>query len=65
MNKLEEARALIKRDADVNYRKLSESHDVSFEELEAVEKLIKTKKLTDKQKEAIRSLLKHYYYSTN
>ena len=37
----------------------SEPYDVSFEDLEIVEKL------TDKQKEAIKSLLKHYYYSTD
>ena len=35
--------------------------DVSFEELETIEKLAKTKKLTDKQREAIKSLLKYYY----
>ncbi len=45
------------------YRELSEPHDVSFEDLEIVEKLIESKKLTDKQKEAIKSLLKYYYSS--
>lgn len=43
------------------YRELSEPHDVSFEELEVIEKLLESKKLTDKQKEAIKSLLKYYY----
>lgn len=43
------------------YREPSESHDVSFEDLEVVEKLLESKKLTDKQKEAIKSLLKYYY----
>ena len=43
------------------YREPSEPHDISFEELEVIEKLIETKKLTDKQKEAIKSLLKYYY----
>jgi ATP-dependent Lon protease len=42
-------------------REPSESHDVSFNELEIIEKLVETKKLTDKQKEAIKSLLKYYY----
>ena len=46
------------------YREPSEIHDVSFEDLEIIEKLLKSKKLTDKQKEAIKSLLK-YYYSTD
>lgn len=45
------------------YREPSEPHDVSFEELEIIDKLLKTKKLTDKQKEAIKSLEKYYYYS--
>lgn len=43
------------------YREPSEPCDVSFEELEVIEKLLKSKKLTDKQKEAIKSLLKYYY----
>jgi len=43
------------------YRESSEPHDVSFEELEVVEKLLESKKLTEKQKEAIKSLLKYYY----
>ena len=46
------------------YREPSEPHDVSFEELEIIDKLFEYKKLTDKQKEAIKSLLK-YYYSTD
>ena len=43
------------------YREPSEPHDVTFEELEVIEKLLETKKLTDKQKKAIKSLLKYYY----
>lgn len=43
------------------YREPSEPHNVSFEELEIITKLLESKKITDKQKEAIRSLLKHYY----
>ena len=43
------------------YRESSEPYDVSFDNLEVIEKLIETKKLTDKQKEAIKSLLKYYY----
>ena len=46
------------------YREPSEPHDVSFKEREIIKKLLKTKKLTDKQKEAIKSLLR-YYYSTD
>lgn len=45
------------------YREPSESHDVSFEELEIIDKLLETKKLTDKQKGAVKSLLKYYYCS--
>lgn len=45
-------------------RETNEPYDVSFNDLEIIEKLLKSKKLTDKQKEAIKSLLK-YYYSTN
>ncbi len=47
------------------YREPSEPHYVSFEELETIERLLKTKKLTDKQKEAIESLLKQYYSAVN
>ncbi len=43
------------------YREPSEPHDVSFEELEVLDKLVKTKKLTEKQKAALKSLLKYYY----
>ncbi len=43
------------------YREPSELHDVSFEDLVVIDKLLETKKLTDKQKEAIRSLLRYYY----
>ena len=43
------------------YREPNEPHDVTFEELEVIEKLLESKKLTDKQKRAIKSLLKYYY----
>ena len=43
------------------YREINESCDVSFKNLEIIEKLIESKKLTDKQKEAVKSLLKYYY----
>lgn len=43
------------------YRESNEPYDVSFDDLEIIEKLLKTKKLTDKQKESIKSLLKYYY----
>jgi hypothetical protein len=43
------------------YRESNEPHDVYFEELEVLEKLVKTKKLTDKQRAALKSLLKYYY----
>lgn len=43
------------------YREPSVPHDVSFGEIECIKKLLKTKKLTDKQKEAIQSLLQYYY----
>ena len=43
------------------YREPSIPQDVSFKELQIIKKLIETKKLTDKQKEAIESLLKYYY----
>lgn len=46
------------------YREPSEPHDVSFEELEIIEKLLESKKINDKEREAVRSLLK-YYYSTD
>ena len=46
------------------YRESSEPYDVSFKDLEIIEKLLESKKLTDKQKEAVKSLLK-YYYSTD
>lgn len=47
------------------YRESNDTHDVSFEELEVIEKLLESKKLTDRQKEAIKSLMKYYYYSTD
>lgn len=43
------------------YREYTPPHDVSFDDLEVIKKLLETKKLTDKQKEAIKSLLKYYY----
>ena len=46
------------------YREPNKPHDVSFDELEVIEKLLESKKLTDRQKEAIKSLVK-YYYSTD
>ncbi len=46
------------------YREPNEPRDVSFKDLEIIEKLLESKKLTDKQKEAVKSLLK-YYYSTD
>ena len=45
------------------YREPSEPRDVSFEELEVVEKLLKSKKLTEKQKQAVKSLV-NFYFST-
>ena len=47
------------------YREPSEPHDVIFEDLEVIEKLLEFKKLTDRQKKAIKSLLKYYYSSTD
>lgn len=47
------------------YREPNEPHYVSFEELETIEKLLKTKKLTDKQKEAIESLLEEHYHAVD
>ena len=35
------------------YRELSENHDITFEELEILEKLLKRKKLTEKQRKAL------------
>ena len=43
------------------YRELSEPYDVSFEDLEIIEKLLNSKKLTDRQKQAIKNLLKEHY----
>ena len=47
------------------YREPSVPYDVDFEDLEIIEKLLETKKLTDRQKQAIKILLKNYYYSKN
>ena len=46
------------------YREVNEPHDVSVKDVEIIGKLLESKKLTDKQKEAIKSLLK-YYCSTD
>ena len=43
------------------YRELSETHDITFEELEILEKLLKRKKLTEKQRKALKSILRYYY----
>lgn len=43
------------------YREPNEPYDISFDDLEIIEKLLETKKLTDKQKQAIKNLLKEYY----
>lgn len=43
------------------YRELSENHDVTFDELEILEKLLKRKKLTEKQRKALKSILRYYY----
>ena len=47
------------------YREPSEPRDVSFEELEVVEKLLKSKKLTEKQKQAVKSLVNFYFSTTD
>ena len=44
-----------------NYREPSEPCDVDFEDLEIIEKLLETKKLTEKQKQALKNLLKEHY----
>ena len=43
------------------YREPSENHDVTFDELEILEKLLKRKKLTEKQRKALKSILRYYY----
>lgn len=43
------------------YREPSESYDVSADDISILEDLLETKKLTDKQKQALRNLLKKYY----
>lgn len=43
------------------YRELSESHDITFDELEILEKLLKRKKLTEKQRKSLKSILRYYY----
>ena len=43
------------------YRELSENHDITFDELEILEKLLKRKKLTEKQRKALKNILRYYY----
>lgn len=43
------------------YRDDNEPHEVSFEELEILEGLLKTNKLTDRQKKALKSLIDEHY----
>lgn len=43
------------------YREPSETHDITFDELEILEKLLKRKKLTEKQRKALKSILRYYY----
>lgn len=43
------------------YRELSKTHDITFDELEILEKLLKRKKLTEKQRKALKSILRYYY----
>ena len=43
------------------YREQSTPYDIDFEDLEIIEKLLKTKKLTDRQKRAIKNLLHEHY----
>ena len=43
------------------YREPSVPYDVDFDDLEIIEKLLKTKKLTDRQKQADKNLLKDHY----
>lgn len=43
------------------YRELNENHDITFDELETLEKLLKRKKLTEKQRKALKSILRYYY----
>lgn len=43
------------------YREPSEKHDITFDELEILEKLLKRKKLTEKQRKALKSILRYYY----
>lgn len=43
------------------YRETIEPYSVSVEDLYVLEDLINTKKLTDKQKQALKNLLKEHY----
>ena len=43
------------------YREQTTPYDIGFEDLEIIEKLLKTRKLTDRQKQAVKNLLKEHY----
>ena len=43
------------------YRETTPTIEVQFEDLEILEKLLKSKKLTDKQREALRKLIQEHY----
>lgn len=43
------------------YREPSVPYDIGFEDLEIIEKLLKTRKLTDRQKQAVKNLLQEHY----
>jgi hypothetical protein len=45
------------------YREPSDPYDVSFEDLEIITKLLESDKLTDEQKEAIKSLIKYLLFN--
>ena len=36
--------------------------DITFEDLEVLEKLCKTKKLTEKQRETLEKIIRYYFY---
>lgn len=42
------------------YRELSENHDITFDELEILDKLLMRKKLTEKQRKAF--YMRHYFF---
>lgn len=43
------------------YREPTAAPEIDFEDIETLEKLANTKKLTEKQKTALRKLLSYYY----